>query len=382
MYLLGYDGGLTTKEDALEAERIIIQRTFLFDVTRQGIPLVLLQPAVFKDSKVSRFVSAQPLCSCEGSPVASPSLDLDLPLLTCCGCFPSRLSRTRCRRVSKRTQGCDARTLDRGGTSRFVELGRHPRVGRRNVCMSHTFLYLSSLSLADSFASQATLPAASESTLLFLFVAHALLLPSIPLSARAQQITTPSENLTKTLESFLSAIFSSLSSIIATLPSTDGLAAFDIDGRLFYLLVSQVLTAESELDLAALLGADVFARATALTSSVGAPSLASFRSAFPSESNELVPLPATVAEPTLLPFSNSTFDKHLSSVHVSTAETETSATLANALVENDRDTRFDDASYWENPRPVLPTHLGGAAPVALDARARKKRDRKEQRFST
>ena len=52
MFLLGADGGLRTKESGLQAERILTQRVFLFSVMQQGIPVVLLQPAEFKDGKV------------------------------------------------------------------------------------------------------------------------------------------------------------------------------------------------------------------------------------------------------------------------------------------------------------------------------------------
>lgn len=53
MFLMGYDGGLPKKAgDELEAARILIQRTFLTTATSEGIPVVLLQPVEFKDSKV------------------------------------------------------------------------------------------------------------------------------------------------------------------------------------------------------------------------------------------------------------------------------------------------------------------------------------------
>lgn len=88
---------------------------------------------------------------------------------------------------------------------------------------------------------------------------------------------------------------------------------------------------------------------------------------------------ATEATPSVLPFSNPTIDPYLTSVHVSSSPAPTAATIENALEGN---SNLGDTPYWENPKPVLPTHLGGPPPAALDARARKKRDRKEQRFST
>lgn len=223
-----------------------------------------------------------------------------------------------------------------------------------------------------------------SSALLYLFLAHAHVLRTIPLHARAQRIPRPSDDLIKTLESFLASAFSSVAAAIRQLPLTDALNDIDIDGRVFYLLVNEVLTASSASetgDLVELLGPTVHQAAEALWARVSVktqPDFAALRADFPSESNELPSLPAARDTETVLPFSNPVSDEHLKDVHVATAERDTAATIQNQLP---RDSKFDDVTYWENPKPVLPTHLGGPAPPVLDARARKKRDRKEQRFS-
>jgi hypothetical protein len=225
-----------------------------------------------------------------------------------------------------------------------------------------------------------TLPPTPHSTaLLYLYLSHAFLLESIPLASRAQRLQAATKELSATLESFLTGVYGSLTSAIDALPLDDTLPEIDLDGRLFFLLVLDALTCPTAPELSDLLGPTVFARVSTLWTNLNPNpvDLSALRAAFPSESTELPPL-AIKPLTTLLPFSNPVIDKHLTTVHVSTSEKDTPATTKNALAD---DTVFDDRTFWENPKPVLPTHLGGPAPVALDARARKKRDRKEQRFS-
>lgn len=237
---------------------------------------------------------------------------------------------------------------------------------------------------------QASLPStATTSALLYLFISHALLLPTIPLASRAQRIPLPTSALSGTLEPFLSGLYSALAQSIAALPLDDPLEKVDFDGRVFYLLLLEVLNSPAEQQIGDLLGPTVHAQVEALWSKIGQASvdLNSLRSAFPSPAELTTPLKAidstnapTAAEASVLPFSNPTLDPYLESVHVSASETPTAASIENQL--QGQGSNLGDEPYWENPKPVLPTHLGGPPPAALDARQRKKRDRKEQRFST
>ena len=222
--------------------------------------------------------------------------------------------------------------------------------------------------------------------LLYTFVSHLLLLRTIPLASRAQaQLPTPSSDLSSALEAFLAPLYQALAASVGQLSINDTVASLDIDGRVWFLLLAEVLKGEQELE--ELLGATVFGQVEQLWSSLGFEKVdvSALGTAFPAASALSAPAAAeqedqiaTAAEPSLLPYTSTAFSPYLTEVHVSSSDAPTSATIKNAL---DKDSHLGDEPYWENPKPVLPTHLGGPPPAALDARARKKRDRKEQRFS-
>lgn len=219
---------------------------------------------------------------------------------------------------------------------------------------------------------------ALSSSLLFIYLAHAALLDSIPLASRAQRLPTPSAELSTYLDTtFLPTLYQSLSATIDALPLQAPFPSLDLDGRLFFLLLLETLV--SSAPLSDILGPTALETATAQWTALGQSpiDLSVLRTRFSSESTFLPPLPAVEAS-TLLPFSNPAFDSHLSGVHVSVSDKATNASTTNEL---DADTVFDDTTYWHSPKPLLPTHQGGPAPVQLDARQRKKRDRKEQRYS-
>ena len=200
---------------------------------------------------------------------------------------------------------------------------------------------------------------------------------TLPLAARAQLLPQGSPELEKYLESaFLPTLYKSLTASIDSLPDEDPLPALDLDGRIFFLLVLEVLGSHSP--LSELLG-PTFAAVSAQWESLQLPpvDLAALRAKFPSLTDVAAPAhPAAVAT-TVLPFSHPVFDAHLTTVHVSTSNAETAATTTSSLSS---DTIFLDSTPWHAAKPVLPTHLGGPPPVQLDARERKKKDRKDQRY--
>lgn len=67
MFLMGWDGGLPSGDQApeLEAERILVQRQFIVQAVAQKITFVLLQAAEYKDAKVGAAQSSTQLKSSE-----------------------------------------------------------------------------------------------------------------------------------------------------------------------------------------------------------------------------------------------------------------------------------------------------------------------------
>ncbi|GAA6057212.1 hypothetical protein JCM3770_003263, partial [Rhodotorula araucariae] len=345
MYILGHDGGLETKEGELQAERILIQRHALYETVHRSLPYVLLQAAELTDTKINSYfydvvrgtVKPLPENITAAISAARSTLDSALPALPAVAAQPA---------------SANADDILRTAAATFI----------------------------------ASSPSAQESTLLYLYLSHALLLPSIPLRSRAQRIPQPSaELMSSVLEPFLAKFYASLTAAVDALPSSEAqnpLADVDLDGRIFFILLAEVLNNGdlSPEKLGDFLGPDVAARLESLWSSLSSaakPDFGALRSAVPAQSNELPPLPAGLTEETVLPYTQSIFAEHLSSVKVAVAPDSTLATLPNKLVN---DSVFSDERGWENPRPALPTHLGGPPPPALDYRAKKKRDRKEQRF--
>lgn len=214
---------------------------------------------------------------------------------------------------------------------------------------------------------------------LFVYLAHAALLETIPLAARAQLLPTASPGLEQYLETtFLPTLYKSVTASVDSLPEDDVVTSLDLDGRIFFLLLIDALT--SETSFSDLLG-PTFASVSDQWAALAQPAfdVSTLRTAFPTP--VLAPAPtsgASSSETTLLPFSHPIFDAHLTGVHVSTSSAPTAGTTTTSSLS--ADTIFLDSTPWHAAKPVLPTHLGGPPPVQLDARERKKKDRRDQRY--
>lgn len=61
MFVMTNDGGLLptdsadTEAHSVSAERILVQRMFIFDILTAGIAITIIKGAEFRDSKVSRI---------------------------------------------------------------------------------------------------------------------------------------------------------------------------------------------------------------------------------------------------------------------------------------------------------------------------------------
>ena len=216
-----------------------------------------------------------------------------------------------------------------------------------------------------------------DSTLLFLYLAHVALIKTMPLASRAQVLPAFTTGLGRLLTTtFLPKLYACMAAGISLLPVDQTLDDFDLDGRIFLILVVQVAAGSTSLQ--DLLGPAVYESVSTQWTTLGQSPVdfSTLHKSFPQE--EAAPIPfVDDSEPlTLLPFSNAVFDEHLASVHISVSEGETLASTPNRL---DSDTVFSDTRHWHSPRPLVASYLGGEKPVVLDARQRKKKDRKEQR---
>ena len=346
MYYLGHDGGLQSNEGELQAERILIQRKHLYDTVHQSLPFVLLQAAEFTDTKINSYFydvvkgSVEPLPANITSATDAARSSLDSAKLA----LPS---------VSKPASSSSLDDILDSAASTFL-------------------------------SASSSIPHASA--LLQLYLAHAYLLPTLPLRSRAQRIPKPSAEIMTVLEPFLAAFYSATGAAVDSLSdSTDALPELDFDGRIFFLLLLDVIASSQDAPaFTDLLGSDAASRLDSLWSKLSpsaAPDFSALRSAIPSQSTDLPELPAPIVEDSVLEYDSPIFTAHLSSVNVSVNADSTLATLPNKLANKlDKESVFDDERGWVNPKPTLPTHLGGPPPPVLDLREKRKRDRKDQRF--
>lgn len=236
------------------------------------------------------------------------------------------------------------------------------------------------VAFAKTLLSSSPATTEDQKALLYLYIIHILILPSLSLPSRAQPPLPPNATLTST---FLAQVLAALGAVLANeeLAPDDILKEVDLDGAIFVRLVQEAAVLESSDGaevVCKLVGEVVQKRVAAIWSLVlpndSAPSFSLLSSLVP----PFVPtstssLPAN----SLLPFSEPTFTPLLSSLKVVEDEDDSPASMPSALP---RSSAFSDGPAWVGPKPALPTHLGGAPPVQLTPRERKKRDRKDQRF--
>ncbi|KAM0753759.1 P-loop containing nucleoside triphosphate hydrolase protein [Meredithblackwellia eburnea MCA 4105] len=339
MFLLGADGGLQSEQDNLQAERILLQRAFLFHVMQQGVPVVLLQPADFKDGKIISY-------------------------------------------LYDRRRNHNAIHLE---PSSFAAISHAQQLLQEAELKPLLAESAPSSSLQQDVLSNAakiflSTPTASReptlATLLYLFLLGEAFLEVIPLESRAQHLPSAAKKLETYLETtFYPSLFGSISASVEALPGNSS-PILDIDGRVFFLLLLEVLKSTSS--VSDIVGPTVSSSVDEQWRALGQTpvNLEVLRTTFPLSDFTQDPS-STANATTVLPFSHPVFDQHLTNVHVSTSLSPTKSSTLSALPV---DTIFNDTSVWHGAKPVLPTHLGGPPPVQLDARERKKKDRRDQRY--
>lgn len=226
---------------------------------------------------------------------------------------------------------------------------------------------------------------ATESLPLFweltsLFFLHIMILPSLPVSARARH----SEDLSEDLVALLVRTFLPQINAVLTAFILKANRFVDIDGRLFA-TVLRYTTSQGHLQsgvLTELAGSDISSRLETVWSLANAPppDFTELLASFP-HSHDLEPSSASSDEVTsfsLLPFQNQVFDDELAAVHVTVSDQSASSST---LVEFSQDIPFSDTRHWHaHRRTILPKHLGGEGTKPIDKRLRQKHLRRDQRF--
>ncbi|KAI5888019.1 P-loop containing nucleoside triphosphate hydrolase protein [Schizophyllum commune H4-8] len=327
MFVLLNDGSSFSDKGTLAADRMLVQRNMVLTLQHCGIPVVLLNGIEFKDSKIMSFVFEQ----------------------------------RRVRQLPKKLPGAVARCHQR-----LAEETGLPRTGGQGSIVDFITIVLKKGRITPFVAE-----------LLYVFVAHLIILPSLSVSDRAQLPSLLHPKLEAALlNDFLPCVYEAAA----------GLACIDdVDGRVYTALLSAIVNDGHQTALANVIGSPEAARIQALWQQANGPriDMSSFARRFSCLDKSTTSTSACSTDDgsyALLPFHEPTFDEHLSDIRVPTAdETETSVVPTKYA----RGVIFADVHHWHNNRSILPSHLGGKPAVKrqLTPWQRKKELRAEQRFT-
>lgn len=207
--------------------------------------------------------------------------------------------------------------------------------------------------------------------LLWIFVAHILILPTLSLQERARRLDILHPKLQNILmTAFLPSVFIELEH---ALPSSGDL---DLDGHVFVALLAFLLQS-SPTTFSALLGEDVVTQLDAVWSSLDLPPIdfGPLAARFPCSLMTTQVKASPIQVRGLLPFTHPFFDDQLAPVHVD-AVVEAAPTTRMSF-----NTVFNDNYHWHNSRrSILPPHLGGEDYKPMDERQRRRKLRSDQRF--
>ncbi|EJF64914.1 P-loop containing nucleoside triphosphate hydrolase protein [Dichomitus squalens LYAD-421 SS1] len=346
MFVMTSDGGTVMDSSPIAAaERILLQRVFLYSLLTQGVSVAMLRGAEYRDSKIMSFVYEQGLDS-------NPK---------------SRFKKTFWLAVEIATSSLTAHE-----NCARSEVPIHPLERRIESEASDN----PALLLLRGVSRSRNLQRKHFPALLQVFVAHMLFLPHLDLRERAiPDIILPSELVGLLTRDFLPTVFLALEKIASV---------SDLDGRIFASLLDSILR-DHTTPLQTLIGCDLSSVLVKLwvAHQLPSPDYDALRRQFPASivvqddsETESPPL-------SLLPFHHRLFDEELAAVNVE----------AEALSDDDEDdeesaahlefnTVFSDTQHWHNhKRAILPPYLGGGNSMApLNEWQKKRQLRSEQRF--
>lgn len=216
------------------------------------------------------------------------------------------------------------------------------------------------------------------------FLAHALILDTIPIELRAQPRPHLHPGLERYLqETFLPRIFHCLE---GSLPDSPTFQDIDLDGRIFLcLLETFISTSPADGGIPKLLGSGpasaVVDMWNTLKIKIDFRGLASCFRAYETPDRPSDPGNTALS---VLPFSHPILDRHLAPVHVRVDASSSSLERGNFDFGTGLGTLFTDTSHWHSKRSILPKYLGGGDEKlsTLDTKSRRRTLRRAQHFMT
>jgi ATP-dependent RNA helicase DDX60 len=219
---------------------------------------------------------------------------------------------------------------------------------------------------------------------LYIFLAHGVILATLPISVRAQKLPTFSSEVEFYLRNkFLPSLFIFLERSFPDMPTFSDV---DLDGRVFFHLLKaihpQSLTTEV---MSNLIGLEYTSKLTEMWDALGMDkAIFSYPPVGPRELGDLPPSPSGQNDFRVLPFSHPVLDQYLSQVQTNALPSSPALESGRFDLDSGLGKVFKDNMHWHSPgRPILPKHLGGGEDdkkKTLDSKARARALRGDQRF--
>ncbi|KAF8878473.1 hypothetical protein CPB84DRAFT_1966141 [Gymnopilus junonius] len=333
MFIMTSDGGLHKKQStALQAAAIFFSGSL-------GISVALLKGAEYRDSKILSFVY-------EPAQNNVSLLNVLRPL--------SGIADTRLRDH-----------LSNGLPQATYHLLAAASLNRAEINLTDFLLELNVMSAVERGV---------PPEVVFLFIVHILLLPSLSVSERAQAYRPLSSDLTDLIrQEFFSPLFYNAADYLASRHHP-----FQVDGAILMAMISFIISERGQALFA--LGSTLFSEAERLWSALSGPTL-DFQ-----EFAKQYPLPQQCTEDQdrmiesigLLEFSNPVFDEEFSTLQIPGEICGKEEPGPRHYF--DPGTKLSDTRHWHNQKSILPSHQGGSSSKLEDPRARSRRLRSEQRF--
>ncbi|KAF8958161.1 hypothetical protein BDZ97DRAFT_66327 [Flammula alnicola] len=341
MFVMTNDGGLGDSGTSSTKIAIIFsQRAFFLSILSGGMSVALLKGAEYRDSKILSFVyepniSTSRLLKALGTSILS--------------------ARTALHALLSQDQDIDYRLRAAGRSS--------PEGGTLITKVFHELDILSGIGRGI------------PPEVLYLFIAHSLLVPTLSVLERAQVPRLLGSKLTSVLQKeFLSPLFFKAANLLASYDYP-----FEVDGTIFVTLIAFVLLRRGQ--MSTVIGPALFDESQRVWCALGGPSLdfdsfvGRYRLPLPEASYTSIQH-ETIEPRRLLAFSNPVFEEKFSIFQASTEVHESEY----SPLHFEKGTAFSDNHHWHNQKSILPGHLGGSKPKQVDAKALRRRLRSDQRF--